>query len=87
MTCPQASADPHGIVGAARYSAAHRVIDTVGLLPALAPVRQRRIDQVTIVDGTRLVIAAGDPQPGNRNDGTVCHESGIAYLRNIAIIG
>jgi hypothetical protein len=89
------------------HSAAHRVIDTLGPLPALAPVRKRRIDQVTIVDGTlvptggprvaapsknyrnstnvqiaidadtRLVIATGDPQPGNRNDCTVYRESGI----------
>ncbi len=89
------------------HSAAHRVIDTVGPLLALAPVRKRRIDQVTIVDGTliptrdhrvaapsknyrystnlqvaidantRLVIATGDPQPGNRNDCTVYRESGI----------
>jgi hypothetical protein len=33
-------------------SAAHRVIDTLGPLLALAPVRKRRVDQVTIVDGT-----------------------------------
>lgn len=82
------------------HPAAHRVIDTVGPLLALAPVRRRRIDQVAIVDGTlvptrdhrlaarsknyrystnlqvaidadtRLVIATGDPQPGNRNDCT-----------------
>jgi hypothetical protein len=34
------------------HSAAHRVIDTIGPLLALAPVRKRRIDAVTIVDGT-----------------------------------
>ncbi|WP_162831068.1 transposase family protein, partial [Amycolatopsis ruanii] len=34
------------------HSAAHRVIDTVGPLLALAPVRKRRIDAVAIVDGT-----------------------------------
>jgi Helix-turn-helix of DDE superfamily endonuclease len=34
------------------HSAVHRVIDTVGPLFALAPVRRRRIDQVSIVDGT-----------------------------------
>jgi hypothetical protein len=34
------------------HSAAHRVIDTLGPLLALAPVRRRRVDQVTIVDGT-----------------------------------
>jgi hypothetical protein len=80
------------------HSAAHRVIDTVGPLLALAPVRRRPKGQVAVVDGTliptrdhrlaaqsknyqysanlqvaidantRLVIALGDPQPGNRND-------------------
>ena len=89
------------------HSAAHRVIDTLGSLLALAPVRKRRVDQVTIVDGTlvptrdhrlaapsknyrysvdlqvaidadtRLVVATGDPQPGNRNDCTVYRDSGI----------
>ncbi len=34
------------------YSAAHRIIDAHGPLLALAPVRKRRVDQVTIVDGT-----------------------------------
>ncbi len=67
------------------HAAAHRGIDTVGPLLALAPVRRRRIDQVAIVDGTlvptrdhRLVIATGEPQPGNRNDCTVYRDSGIA---------
>ena len=79
------------------HSAAHRVIDTLGPLLALAPVSRRPVDQVAIVDGTliatrdhrlaarsknrystnlqvaidastRVVIAVGDPQPGNRND-------------------
>jgi hypothetical protein len=89
------------------HSAAHRVIDTIGPLLALAPVRKRRVDSVAIVDGTlvptrdhrlaapsknyrysanvqiaidadtRLVIATGDPQPGNRNDCTVYRSSGI----------
>src|SRR5689334_3000592 len=36
----------------ASHSAAHRVIDTIGPLLALAPVRKRRIDSVAIVDGT-----------------------------------
>ncbi|AEB42626.1 hypothetical protein VAB18032_07530 [Micromonospora maris AB-18-032] len=36
------------------HSAAHRVIDTVGPLLALAPVRRRRVDQITIVDGTLI---------------------------------
>ncbi|GAA3783392.1 hypothetical protein GCM10022225_84550 [Plantactinospora mayteni] len=89
------------------HSAGHRVIDTVGPLLALAPVRRRRVDQIAIVDGTliptrdhrlaaqsknyryssnlqvaidahtRLVVALGDPQPGNRNDTTVYRTSGI----------
>lgn len=89
------------------HSAAHRVIDALGPLLALAPVRKRRVDQVAIVDGTlvptrdhrvaapsknyrystnlqvaidadtRLVIATGNPKPGNRNDCTVYRESGI----------
>jgi DDE superfamily endonuclease/Helix-turn-helix of DDE superfamily endonuclease len=90
------------------HSAAHRVIDTLGPLLALAPVRKRRVDAVAIVDGTlvptrdhrvaapsknyrystnvqvaidaetRLVIATGDPLPGNRNDCTAYRDSGIA---------
>lgn len=89
------------------HSAAHRVIDTLGPLLALAPGRRRRVDQITIVDGTliptrdhrlaapsknyrystnlqvaidahtRLVVALGDPQPGNRNDTIVYRTSGI----------
>ncbi|WP_130340857.1 transposase family protein [Micromonospora kangleipakensis] len=89
------------------HSAAHRVIDTLGPLLALAPVRRRPVDQIAIVDGTlipirdhrlaapsknyrystnlqvaidastRLVIALGDPQPGNRNDTIVYRTSGI----------
>jgi Helix-turn-helix of DDE superfamily endonuclease len=34
------------------HSAAHRIIDALGPLLALAPVRTRRIDQVTMVDGS-----------------------------------
>src|SRR6266536_2538840 len=89
------------------HSAAHRVIDTLGPLLALAPVRRRPVEQVTIVDGTliptrdhrlaaqsknyrystnlqvaidantHLVVALGDPQPGNRNDTIVYRSSGI----------
>jgi hypothetical protein len=89
------------------HPAAHRVIDTLGPLLALAPVRRRRVDQIAIVDGTliptrdhrlaaqsknyrystnlqvaidahtRLVVALGDPQPGNRNDTIVYRTSGI----------
>jgi hypothetical protein len=89
------------------HSAAHRVIDTLGPLLALAPARRRRTDQVTIVDGTliptrdhrlaapsknyrystnlqvaidantRLVVALGEAQPGNRHDTLVHRSSGI----------
>src|SRR3954449_7240040 len=89
------------------HSAVHRVIDTLGPLLALAPVRRRAREQVAIVDGTlvptrdhrlaarsknyrystnlqvaidattRLVLAVGDPQPGNRNDTIVYRSSGI----------
>jgi DDE superfamily endonuclease/Helix-turn-helix of DDE superfamily endonuclease len=89
------------------HSAVHRVIDTLGPLLALAPVRRRRGEQVAIVDGTlvptrdhrlaarsknyrystnlqvaidattRLVLAVGDPQPGNRNDTVVYRSSGM----------
>jgi len=89
------------------HSAAHRVIDTLGPLLALAPVRRRPVCQIAIVGGTliptrdhrlatksknyrystnlqvaidastRLVIAVGDPQPGNRNDTIVYRTSGI----------
>lgn len=34
------------------HAAAHRMIDSLGPLLALAPVRKRRTDQVAIVDGT-----------------------------------
>lgn len=90
------------------HSAAHRVIDTLAPLLALAPVRKRPVEQIAIVDGTliptrdhrlaarsknhrystnlqvaidastRLIIAVGDPQPGNRNDTIVYRTSGIA---------
>lgn len=89
------------------HSAVHRVLDTLGPLLALAPVRRRPRGQVAIVDGTlvptrdhrlaaksknyrystnlqvaidattRLVIAVGDPQPGNRNDTIVYRASGM----------
>ncbi|MFI2652032.1 transposase family protein, partial [Micromonospora fulviviridis] len=36
------------------HSAAHRVIDTLGPLLALAPVRRRPADQIAIVDGTLI---------------------------------
>ncbi|WP_344598857.1 transposase family protein, partial [Actinomadura vinacea] len=89
------------------HAAAHRVVDTVGPLLALAPVRRRGTDEVSIVDGTlvplrdrslaarsknyrysanvqiavdadtRLVVATGDPLPGNRNDCQAYRDSGI----------
>src|SRR3954453_13125233 len=89
------------------HSAVHRVIDTLGPLLALAPVRRRPREQVAIVDGTlvptrdhrlaarstnyrystnlqvaidattRLVLAVGDPQPGNRHDTIVYRSSGM----------
>ena len=34
------------------HATAHRVIDKVGPLLALAPVRRRRVDSLAIVDGT-----------------------------------
>ncbi|GLZ42822.1 hypothetical protein Acsp05_64460 [Actinokineospora sp. NBRC 105648] len=97
-----------GLLFGVSHSAAHRVIDTIGPLLALGPVRKRRTDQVAIVDGTlvptrdhrvaaksknhrystnlqvaidadtRLVIATGQPLPGNRNDTTAYRDSGIA---------
>jgi hypothetical protein len=33
--------------------------------------------QIAIDADTRLVIATGDQQPGNRNDCAVCRDSGI----------
>src|SRR5439155_6144820 len=36
------------------HPAAHRVIDTLGPLLALAPVRRRGVDHVSIVDGTLI---------------------------------
>ena len=99
------------------HSAAHRVIDTVGPLLALALARRRPVDQVSIVDGTliptgdhtlaassktyrystylqvaidantRLVVALGDPPPGNRHDTVVYRSSGInAKLAGRAIM-
>lgn len=82
------------------HSAAHRVIDTLGPLLALAPVRWRPVVQIAIADGTliptrehrlaapgkngystnlqvAIVLAVGDPQPGNRNDTIVYRTSGI----------
>jgi hypothetical protein len=38
------------------HSAAHRVIDSLGPLLGLAPVRRRRIDQIAIVDGTLVPV-------------------------------
>ena len=38
------------------HSAAHRIIDALDPLLALAPVRKRRVDQVAIVDGTLVIL-------------------------------
>jgi hypothetical protein len=38
------------------HSAAHRVIDSLGRLLALAPVRRRRTNQIAIVDGTLVPL-------------------------------
>src|SRR3954464_9693667 len=94
------------------HSAVHRVLDTLGPLLALAPVRRRPREQIAIVDGTliptrdhrlaarsknyrystnlqvaidastRLVVAVGDPPPGNRNDTIVYRTSGIEEKLN-----
>ncbi|MEU4771627.1 transposase family protein [Micromonospora sp. NPDC023644] len=99
------------------HSAVHRVLDTVGPLLALAPVRRQPKDHVAIVDGTliptrdhrlaapsknyrysanlqvaidantQLVIALGDPRPGNRNDTIVYRSSGISdRLAGLAVM-
>jgi hypothetical protein len=54
-------------------AAAHRVIDTIGPLPALAPVRTRRIDSVAIVDGTP-VLECGVARRGGTPIGAAPHE-------------
>jgi hypothetical protein len=36
------------------HTAAHRVIDSLGPLLALTPIRRRRADQIAIVDGTLM---------------------------------
>ena len=40
------------LFGVSHSAAHHRVVDSLGPLLALAPVRKRRVDQVAIVDGT-----------------------------------
>ena len=87
-----------GLLFGVSHSAAHGVIDSLGPLLALAPVRRRRIEQIATLDctlvsvrdhrlaaqsknyrysanpqvaidaDTRLVIALGTLQPGNRHD-------------------
>ncbi|MEW2386588.1 transposase family protein [Micromonospora sp. NPDC047707] len=101
-----------GLLFGVSHSAAHRVIDTLGPLLALAPAlrrpgrpdrdRRRDVDpdpgpppgraeqncrystnvQIAIDASTRLVIAVGDPQPGNRNDTIVYRASGIDQKLN-----
>jgi hypothetical protein len=41
--------------------------------------------QIAIDAETRLVIATGDPQPGNRNDCTVYRDSGCERSRYSAL--
>ncbi|MEY8042332.1 transposase family protein [Saccharopolyspora cebuensis] len=66
------------------------LVDAVAIVDgALVPTRDRRLAapsknyrysanlQVAIDADSRLVVAIGDPQPGNRNDCTVYRESGI----------
>ncbi|MGS2620213.1 helix-turn-helix domain-containing protein, partial [Micromonospora sp. LZ34] len=65
-----------GLLFGVSHSAAHRVIDSLGRLLALAPVRRRPKDQIAIDANTRLVIALGNPQPGNRNDTVAYRTSG-----------
>ena len=52
------------------HSAAHRVIDSLGPVLGQPAGRHRRRHR-------RLVIALGQPQPGNRNDCTAYRDSGI----------
>jgi Helix-turn-helix of DDE superfamily endonuclease len=52
------------------HSAAHRAIDTLGPLLALAPVRRRPKDQVTIVDGTVIPPGITGSPPGARTTAT-----------------
>jgi hypothetical protein len=49
-------------------STAHRVIDTLGPLPAVAPVRRRRVDQIAIVEDALVltVITGWQPQRPHR---------------------
>ncbi|GAB1515619.1 hypothetical protein JCM33774_76620 [Actinophytocola sp. KF-1] len=64
--------DPATIVdGALAPTRDHRGSDTV------ANYRYSTNVQVVIDADTRLVVATGNPQPGNRNDRTVHCESGI----------
>ncbi|MBB4910632.1 hypothetical protein H4W32_001667 [Actinophytocola algeriensis] len=67
-----------------------RRVDSVAIVDGtLVPTRDHRLAapsknyrystnvQIAIDADTRLVIATGDPQPGNRNDCTVYRDSGI----------
>jgi hypothetical protein len=75
------------------HSAAHRVVDSLGPLLALAPVRRRRVDQVAIVDGTLVPtrdhrIAEHKILRDYRRAGhTLTTTSGIAFLHNLASTG
>lgn len=66
---------PDRFVVGVSHSAAHRVVDSIGPLPAPAPVRELRVAAVVIVDGALV------PCPGSRDDCTVHHDSGIAGMR------
>lgn len=46
------------------HSAAHRVIDSIGPLLALAPVRKRRVDAIAIVDGILIPTNSRAGLPG-----------------------
>jgi hypothetical protein len=52
------------------HPAAHRVIDTLGPLLALAPVRRRLVDQVAIVDGTLIPTREHRLAAPSKNTGT-----------------
>jgi hypothetical protein len=52
------------------HSAAHRVIDSIGPLLALAPVRKRRVDAVAIVDGTLVPTRITGWRPRRRTTAT-----------------
>lgn len=56
-----------GAVFGVAHSSAHRVIDPIGPLLALAPVRKRRVDSVAIVDGTLVPTRDHWPATPSKN--------------------